>query len=184
MWHPNNNSGEWEPWSESVSRKVHVQSVLESNMRKMRTPQFPFMGPDSAVRALTFGGGTHPTPASSTPSARDREHGQQRPRSAKSDRAAFHVIVQAIDDAPDSIGESLLLAISNLFEDDESGHKLFMHLEQRANGAEQGGLVDADDIKRQIDEYKLCEGKVITVEELALGAENFQRLWLEQPAAR
>ena len=184
MWHPNNNSGEWEPWSESVSRKVHVQSVLESNMRKMRTPQFPFMGPDSAVRALTFGGGTHPTPASSTPSARDREHGQQRPRSAESDRAAFHVIVQAIDDAPDSIGESLLLAISNLFEDDESGHKLFMHLEQRANGAEQGGLVDADDIKRQIDEYKLCEGKVITVEELALGAENFQRLWLEQPAAR
>ena len=39
-------------------------------------------------------------------------------------------------------------------------------------------------LKRKIDDYKLCEGKEITIEELALGAEKFERLWLEQPKAR
>ena len=181
MHHVDNTAGKWEPWSESVSRKVSVQSTLEANLLKLRTPQFPFGGPESAVRMLTFSG---TTPASPTPSARDRELGQQRPCTEENDRAAFHVLVQAIDDSPDSIGESLLLTISHLFENDESGHKLFRHLEKRANGSDQGGLVDADDIKRQIEEYKFCECKEITVEELALGSEKFERMWLRQPAAR
>ena len=186
--HADNTSGDWAPWSESVSRKVHVQSSIESNMRKFRTPQFPFGGgDDAAVRKLSFGqtdwrGGA--TSASPTPSSRDRELGQQRPCTAENDRTAFHIIVQAIDDSDGSIGESLLLTIANLFEDAESGHELFKYLETRANGSDQGGLVDADDIKRQIDEYKFCEGKPITVEEIALGAETFQRLWQRQPAAR
>ena len=189
--HAENTSGEWEPWNENVSRKVNVQSAIESNLRKfltlnselseLRTPQFPFGGDDSAVRMLTFGQGA--TPAS-TPSARDRELGQQRPCTAENDRAAFHIIVQAIDDSDGSIGESLLLTIADLFEYAESGHELFKYLEKRANGSDQGGLVDADDIKRQIDDYKFCEGKPITVEEIALGAEKFQRLWQRQPAAR
>ena len=163
--HADNTSGDWAPWSESVSRKVHVQSSIESNMRKFRTPH-PFVGDDAAVRKLSFGqtdwrGGA--TLASPTPSARDRELGQQRPCTAENDRTAFHIIVQAIDDSDGSIGESLLLTIANLFEDAESGHELFKYLETRANGSDQGGLVDADDIKRQIDDYKFCEGKLITV---------------------
>ena len=80
--HADNTSGDWAPWSESVSRKVHVQSSIESNMRKFRTPHFSLGGDDAAVRKLSFGqtdwrGGA--TPASPTPSARDRELGQQRP---------------------------------------------------------------------------------------------------------
>ena len=76
--HADNTSGDWAPWSESVSRKVHVQSSIESNMRKFRTPHFPLGGDDAAVRKLSFGqtdwrGGA--TPASPTPSARDRELG-------------------------------------------------------------------------------------------------------------
>ena len=85
--HADNTSGEWAPWSENVSRKVNVQSAIESNLRKFRTPQFPFGGDDSAVRMLTFGHSA--TPASPTPSARDRELGQQRPCTAENDRAAF-----------------------------------------------------------------------------------------------
>ena len=42
--HADNTSGDWAPWSESVSRKVHVQSSIESNMRKFRTPHFPLGG--------------------------------------------------------------------------------------------------------------------------------------------
>ena len=86
--HPDNNTaGKWAPWSESVARKVHVQSSLESNLRKLRTPQFPFGGADPAVRMLTFGGGTGggAMPASRTPSVRDREIGQQRPCTAEDD---------------------------------------------------------------------------------------------------
>ena len=50
--HADNTSGEWAPWSENVSRKVNVQSAIESNLRKFRTPQFPFGGDDSAVQDL------------------------------------------------------------------------------------------------------------------------------------
>ena len=88
--HVDNTAGKWEPWSENVSRKVNVQSTLEANLLKLRTPQFPFGGPESAVRMLTFSG---TTPASPTPSARDRELGQQRPCTEENDRAALHVLV-------------------------------------------------------------------------------------------
>ena len=54
--------------------------------------------------------------ASPTVSARDRELGQQRPRTAENNRAAFHVIVQGTDDTADSIGESLLLTANNKFD--------------------------------------------------------------------
>ena len=46
--HVDNTAGKWEPWSESVSRKVNVQSTLEANLLKLRTPQFPFGGPRSS----------------------------------------------------------------------------------------------------------------------------------------
>ena len=54
------------------------------------------------------------------------ELGQQRPRTAENDRAAFHVIVQGIDDTATqlSIGESLLLTANNKFENNESEHAL------------------------------------------------------------
>ena len=32
--HAENTSGEWERWNENVSRKVNVQSAIESNLRK------------------------------------------------------------------------------------------------------------------------------------------------------
>ena len=185
--HKDNTAGEWAPWSESVAQKVHMQWSLESNLRKLRTPQFPFGGADPAVRMLSFGGGTGGGAmlASPTPSVRDRESGQQRPCTAENDRAAFYNIMRGIDCSDGSIGESLLLTAGDKFKDDESGHKLFAWLEKRAGcGSIQGGLVDADDLKRQLEEYKFCEGKVITVEELALASEQFERMWLRQPMER
>ena len=105
VFHQTNTAGIWEPWSMIVSRKAHIQSSLESKMRNLRS-----LGtPESTVKMLDFG-------ASPTVSARDRELGQQRLRTAENDRAAFHVIVQGIDDTADSIGESLLLTANNKFD--------------------------------------------------------------------
>ena len=186
VYHVDNTAGEWEPWSAKVSNLINIQRSLENNIRKLRTPDFPFAGNDSAVRMLAFGGSGYPASASQRPSARDREYGQQRPCTEENDRASFHAIVQGIDDSADSIGESLVLSIGDKFKDNESGHLLWAWLEKRAGcGSVQGGLVDADDIKRQIEEYKFCEGgKVITVEELALGSEKFERMYMRQPKER
>ena len=186
VYHVDNTAGEWEPWSAKVSNLINIQRSLENNIRKLRTPDFPFAGNDSAVRMLAFGGSGYPASASQRPSARDREYGQQRPCTEENDRASFHAIVQGIDDSADSIGESLVLSIGDKFKDNESGHLLWAWLEKRAGcGSVQGGLVDADDIKRQIEEFKFCEGgKVITVEELALGSEKFERMYMRQPKER
>ena len=139
VFHQNNTAGIWEPWSMLISRKVHTQSSLEKNVRNLRS-----LGtPESTVNMLNFG-------ASPTVSARDRELGQQRPCTKENNRAAFHSIIDGIDDAADSIPESLLLTIHNKFENNESGHKLFAWLEETAScSSGSGGLVDADEVKAQ-----------------------------------
>ena len=79
----------------------------------------------------------------------------------------------------------LLLNVANKFDGQESGHLLFTYLDERATcGRGKEGLVNADELKRKIDDYKLCENKVITLEELTLGADHFQRLWEQQPIQR
>ena len=79
----------------------------------------------------------------------------------------------------------LLLNVANKFDGQESGHLLFNYLDERATcGRGKEGLVNADELKRKIDDYKLCENKPITLEELTLGADHFQRLWEQQPIQR
>jgi hypothetical protein len=56
--------------------------------------------------------------SASTVSARDREVGQQHPCTEENDRAAFHMIIDGIDDSEDSIGESLLI---------RQGHRVRSH---------------------------------------------------------
>ena len=185
VFHQTKTANAWEPWSNQVSNQIQVVSTLERNMHKLRTAGrgTPSSGTESPVRMINFGGDGYV--ATPTVSARDRELGQQRPCTPENDRAAYHVLIEEIDDTADSIGESLLLTANNKFEDNESGYELFKWLEERAGcGSTVGGLVDADEIKRKIDDYKLCKGKDITLEELSLGAEKFERMWLEQPKAR
>ena len=190
IYHASTTRGDWEPWSPGLINKIAVDSALVAGvLRASISPTTPYVSstastvpmPSSAtgtMRSLDFG-----SPGSAT-SARDREVGQQRPCTHEADVTAFHTIISVIDDSAEA-GEMLLLNVANKFDGQESGHLLFTYLDERATcGRGKEGLVNADELKRKIDDYKLCENKVITLEELTLGADHFQRLWEQQPIQR
>ena len=89
-------------------------------------------------------------------------------------------MLERIDDKIPT-GESLVFPVSQKFENNKSGHALWKFLEACAMfGPDKDGKVDTDESKRQVQEFALCKGKPITIEALALGADDFEK----QPNAR
>ena len=190
---------DWEPWSPGLLNKIAVDTALVASARRVRisassTPSSahistPYVSSDASTvpmasiasgtaRSLDFG-----SPGSST-SARDRELGQQRPCTRDADLAAYHSIISAIDDSGEA-GEMLILTIGTKFDGKESGHELYNYLDERAScGRGKEGIINADELKRKVDDYMLCEDKLITIEQLTLGIDHFQRLWEAQPIQR
>ena len=190
IYHPSITNNDWEPWSSGLINKIAVDTALISSARRASlAPSTPYVSSDaSTVPMASLAGGTarsldFGSPGSAT-SARDRELGQQRPRTRESDLAAYHTIISVIDDSSE-YGEMLILTIGNKFEGNESGHLLYNYLKERAScGRGKEGIVNADELKRKIDDYKICENKPITLEELTLATDHFRRLWEQQPIQR
>ena len=194
VFHVEVTGNQWEPWSRHLADKIVAHSIVSnrpsqvqpspsSSASRETTVRFAESSTPSTAttRAIDFGS---PGGRPSATSGRDREMGQQRPRTQEADSAAFHVIISHICDASD-VGSMLLRTIDKKFEEEESGHMLYKYLDARAScGVSKDGLVSADELRRKIRDWKFCKNEVITVEKLSLGAEHFQLMWLQQPVAR
>ena len=199
--HKSVTNNQWEKWSEELTNKIAVQGALVEEIQSVRlstsTSQStvrlagsgglptatPVSGgaPSSIARSLDFGS---PSGGPTITSARDREIGQQREPTVDADNAAFHVIVQYIN-AECSTGMMLLLDIETRFDEDESGHRLYKYLSERAScGASADGLTSADEQRNKIRDWQFCPNETITIEALVMGSTHFKRMWTRQPKAR
>ena len=199
--HKSVTNNQWEKWSEELTNKIAVQGALVEEIQSVRlstsTSQStvrlagsgglptatPVSGgaPSSIARSLDFGS---PSGGPTITSARDREIGQQREPTVDADNAAFHVIVQYIN-AECSTGMMLLLDIETRFDEDESGHRLYKFLSERAScGLSADGLISADEQRNKIRDWQFCPNETITIEALVMGSTHFKRMWTRQPKAR
>ena len=101
IYHPSITNNDWEPWSSGLINKIAVDTALISSARRASlAPSTPYVSSDaSTVPMASVAGGTarsldFGSPGSAT-SARDRELGQQRPRTRDADLAAYHSIIAA-----------------------------------------------------------------------------------------
>ena len=181
IFHHTATSNVWQPWDPELEVRLNIQTQLAIHLRTPATRR-----PGANVETHSE---TESKPSSlvfSPDEARTsrRESGQQRECTKENDVTAFHHMLERIDDKSPT-GESLLLTVSKKFEDNESGHALWKFLEARSTfGPDKDGIVDADESKRQVQEFTLCKGKPITIEALALGADDFERAYKKQPQER
>ena len=199
--HKSVTNNQWEKWSEELTNKIAIQGALVEEIQSVRlststsqsTVRLPGSGGlptatpasggalSSIARSLDFGS---PSAGPTITSARDREIGQQREPTVEADNAAFHVIVQYIN-ADCSTGMMLLLDIETRFDEDESGHRLYKYLSERAScGASADGLTSADEQRNKIRDWQFCPNETITIEALVMGSTHFKRMWTRQPKAR
>ena len=202
IYHQSVTNCQWEQWSEELSNKIAIQGALIEEIHSVRlststsrstvrlpgssglpstaTP-VPGGAPSTIARSLDFGS---PSTSSTTISARDREMGQQREPTVEADNTAYHLIVQHINSDCET-GMMLLLDIENKFRDDESGHRLYKYLVERAScSGSVDGLTSADEQRNKIRDWQFSPNEPITVEALVMGSRHFQHMWMRQPPAR
>ena len=160
----------WEPFT--VEKEVQLHRSLRSGVNVTPMP----------MRQLETNPKTDPRPTLYMPTELE-EASDAEGRSEKDDIDSYHLIVGCVS-VKNDMGKALVQQIDEKFSGDESGHKLFAWLDSRASASgNNDGLVDADDAKANLQDFKIPVGD-LTKEVIVVQGGAFKTLFYKQPPER
>ena len=158
----------WEPFTAEKEVQLYRSLRSEANVTPMRQ--------------LETDPETDPMPTLYMPSELE-EASDAKGRSEIDDVDAYHFIIDCVSVKGDT-GKALVQRIDEKFSGMESGHKLFAWLDSRAKASgNNDGLVDADDAKADLLDFKIPAGN-LSKEVIVVQGGVFRTLYYKQPPER